>query len=160
VNHLRVQVVKTDRTDLVCIACGGFGASAPMLAIVRAAGRRGARRRAPQMRAPDQGQASSEHGTTGRTKGFPPVIFEGTARDLVRLDALCLECWRAVTRVGNPIGVSRVQSAARTHPWPGDPDEIAALLASRGFRCRLDLAAARMPSGEAVETIVTVLGVA
>jgi hypothetical protein len=33
-NHLRVQVVKTDRTDLVCIACGGFGASQPMLAIV------------------------------------------------------------------------------------------------------------------------------
>lgn len=33
-NHLRVQVVKTTRTDLVCIACGGFGHDAPMLAIV------------------------------------------------------------------------------------------------------------------------------
>lgn len=33
-NHLRVQVVKTTRTDLVCIACGGFGSGSPMLAIV------------------------------------------------------------------------------------------------------------------------------
>lgn len=35
-NHLRVQVVKTTRTDLLCIACGTFGVrgGSPMLAIV------------------------------------------------------------------------------------------------------------------------------
>jgi len=33
-NTLRIQVVKTDRTDLVCVHCGEFGARRPMLALV------------------------------------------------------------------------------------------------------------------------------
>lgn len=33
-NTLRVQVVKTTRTDLICIHCGMFGGGQPMLALV------------------------------------------------------------------------------------------------------------------------------
>lgn len=83
--------------------------------------------------------------------------FEGRARDLDRLDALCVECWLAVTRVGNPIGMTRVRSAGRLHVWPGDPDDIAALLFERGFLC----ASESRPDaqGTTTETTVTVLGV-
>jgi hypothetical protein len=33
-NTLRIQVVKTDRSDLLCVHCGEFGARRPMLALV------------------------------------------------------------------------------------------------------------------------------
>jgi hypothetical protein len=101
--------------------------------------------------------------TSRRTKGQPMIAaFEGSTRDLERLDALCLECWSAVTRVGNPIGMTRVRSAGRMHVWPGDPDEIAALLMARGFRCRFAQPREVLWRDEPLthaETTVLVLGV-
>ena len=83
-------------------------------------------------------------------------MFAGSKRELEQLDALCVELWRATTRVVNPIGMTRVRSAGRVHPWPGDPDDIASVLMERGFSCPLEQS---QPRGETLrETIVVVTG--
>ena len=82
------------------------------------------------------------------------MIFAGSKTDLDRLDALCVEVWAAVTRVGNPIGMTRVRSGGRVHPWPGDPDDIASVLMERGFACHFE-----HPITDAMrETVVIVTG--
>lgn len=66
------------------------------------------------------------------------IVFEGSKKDLERLDELHLAAWRAAAAgLEYRGGISRVRSAGRMHVWPGDPDEVAAALTSSGFRCKL-----------------------
>jgi hypothetical protein len=65
-------------------------------------------------------------------------LFEGTKKDLERLDALHLAAWQTAGVSLEWRGqLTRVDSAGRVHAWPGDPDDVAAAIGAIGYRARL-----------------------